>query len=84
MGISFKPFHGIPYEKFLINRIYPDGKIKRIGKMLAPHRALAHAKALELWTAEPPGCTLTVETPAEARARYQVSQDTGKKKRKKK
>lgn len=81
MGISFKPFHGIPYQKFIINRVYPDGKIKRIGKMLAPHPALAEAKALELWDRRPEGCTLLVETPEESQARYLANKPKPKKKR---
>lgn len=81
MGISFKPFHGIPYQKFIISRVYPDGRIKRIGKMLAPHSSLAHAKALELWNAEPEGCTLLVETPEQAQARWNAAHAPGKKKK---
>lgn len=79
MGISFKPFHGIPYQHFIISRIYPDGNIKRIGKMMAPHSALAHAKALELWANEPEGCTLLVETKEQAQARWKVEHAPKKK-----
>lgn len=82
MGISFKPFHGIPYQKFIINRVYPTGRIQRIGKMLAPHPALAEAKALELWVKEPEGCTLLVETPAQSQARYLASRPKPSKKEK--
>lgn len=81
MGISFKPFHGTPFQKFNISRVYPTGQIKRIGKMLAPNLELATAKALELWDKEPEGCTLLVETPEQSQARYQASRPKPKKKK---
>jgi len=70
--ISFKPYHGAPYQKFFIIRNTADGKIKRIGKMLAPNAELAEAKARQLWTNEPAGSTLNVETPEQAQARYRA------------
>jgi 1,2-phenylacetyl-CoA epoxidase PaaB subunit len=44
MKISFKPWHGRPYKKYHI-LISNQGKIKYIGKMLAPNRELALVKA---------------------------------------
>lgn len=81
MGISFKPFHGQPYQKFVIVRIYPSGKMKRIGRMLAPNLELAIAKAGELWDKEPEGCTLVVETAAQLQARFQAAHPKKKKKK---
>ncbi|GEM_PF-6639389 len=81
MGVSFKPFHGIPYQKFIISRVTPEGKIKRIGKMLAPNPELATIKAQELWNREPEGCTLRVETPEQVQARFLAQRKAKKKKR---
>ncbi len=70
--ISFKPYHGTPYQKFFVVRNTADGKTKRIGKMLAPNAELAEAKARQLWASEPAGSTLIIETPEQAKARYRA------------
>lgn len=72
MSISFKPHHGVSYQRFLIFRVYPTGKIKRIGKMLAPNLELARLKAKELWSQEPSQTTLLLETPEQTQQRLKA------------
>lgn len=73
MKVTFKQFHGIPYQRFLINRVFPNGKIVRIGKTLAPNEEMAKLKAIELWNHEPIETILVIETPYQAQARFKAS-----------
>ncbi len=46
--LSFKPWHGKPYQRFNILLQRPDRK-KRIGRLLAPNHELALIKSRELF-----------------------------------
>lgn len=54
--LSFKPWHGQPYQRFNIIVQLPERK-RRIGRMLAPNHELALIKARELF----PSLNLLIE-----------------------
>lgn len=65
--IGFKPYHDTPYQKFFVIRSTSDGKIKRIGKMLAPNAELAEAKARNSGTKNPPAARSASKRPSKRR-----------------
>lgn len=70
--MSYKAFYGQKFVKYSVYVPFRDVKVRRIGRLLAPNKDLAVAKARELWGKHHP--VIMVDTPDEAHHRFKVMQ----------
>lgn len=67
---SFSFYVGVRRKKYNIYRLFPNGRLRRIGKMISPSRLNTEIQARRCFVHEPPDCSFLIETKEESMIRY--------------